>query len=118
MPFNYQLQKEGKDFSLFQDSEYTELNLTDIELFCEDYLCNDFKDQTHEDEIFRMYLTWFLCSEEKKVLEKVAADWKQKQIAYPGIVALYSHNTVTAKKGMQISAGGRSRVRSLLNKYI
>ncbi len=43
MPFNYQLQKEGKDFSLFQDSEYTELNLTDIELFCEDYLCNDFK---------------------------------------------------------------------------
>lgn len=66
MPFNYQLQKEGKDFSLFQDSEYTELNLTDIELFCEDYLCNDFKDQTHEDEIFRMYLTWFLCSEEKR----------------------------------------------------
>lgn len=118
MPFNYQLQKEGKDFSLFQDSEYPELNLTDIELFCEDYLCNDFKDQTHEDEIFRMYLTWFLCSEEKKVLEKVAADWKQEQIAYPGIVALYSHNMVTAKKGMQISAGGRSRVRSLLNKYI
>ncbi|HIQ64135.1 MAG TPA: hypothetical protein IAC85_00170, partial [Candidatus Faecenecus gallistercoris] len=72
----------------------------------------------HEDEIFRMYLTWFLCSEEKKVLEKVAADWEQRQIAYPGIVALYSHNTVTAKKGIQISAGGRSRVRSLLNKYI
>ena len=43
---------------------------------------------------------------------------EQKQIAYPGIVALYSHNMVTAKKGMQISAGGRSRVRSLLNKYI
>ena len=29
-----------------------------------------------------------------------------------------SNNTVTAKKGIQISAGGRSRVRSLLNKYI
>lgn len=118
MPFQYQIQKNGNQLCLFQDSEYTQLNLEDIELFCEDFLCNNFKDQSHDDEVFRIYLTWFLCKEEKKVLEKIAADWKQEQIAYPGIVALYSHNMVTAKKGMQISAGGRSRVRSLLNKYI
>lgn len=118
MPFQYQIQKNGNQLCLFQDSEYTQLNLEDIELFCEDFLCNNFKDQSHEDEIFRMYLTWFLCKEEKKVLEKIAADWKEKQIAYPGIIAMYSHNTITAKKGMRIHVGAISRVRSLLNEYI
>lgn len=118
MPFNYQIQKEEKTYNIFQDDEYTKLNLTDIELFCEDYLCHNFKDSSRDDEVFRMYLTWFLCNEEKKILEKIKNDWEQKQISYPGIVALYSHNAITAKKGMQISTGGRSHVRSLLNRYI
>lgn len=118
MSYKYTIKKQDQTLSLFQDDEYVDLNIPDIELFCEDFLFHDFVDQNSEEALFRNYLMIFLSKKQEEILPIIENAWHETKQAYPGIIALYSHNMVTAKKDMSLKKENRSRVRTLLNQYI
>ena len=53
MAYQYTISKGNQKLSMFQNEEYIDLNLKDIELFCEDYICQNFESRTKEETLFR-----------------------------------------------------------------
>lgn len=118
MAYQYTISKGNQKLSMFQNEEYIDLNLKDIELFCEDYICQNFESRTKEETLFRDYLMLFLSREQEKVLSTIEQAWQEKQQPYLGIIAFYSHDMVGAKKMMSLKNENKNRVRCLLDEYI